>query len=86
MLSRREFLRRSSFLAAGATLLPSQVWPHRKIFVPAEPKIYSPPHLYQGFGMDMQMEWNDGLWTISGDSIEKLYREMLIEIRKQRRI
>lgn len=76
MLDRREFLRRSLFLAGGATLLPSQVWPYKKIFIPPEPKIYTPPHL-MGIDANFRMDWNDGLWTISGQDVFALYQEIV---------
>ena len=85
MLNRREFLLRS-LLAGGATLLPpSLVWPHKKIFLPDAPKIYTPPHLFEVHGMDVAMEWDDAaqLYKISGESIAMLYAQLVSDIRKR---
>lgn len=40
-MERRNFLR-TMLGVAGATALPSEMWPFRKIFLPASPKILSP--------------------------------------------
>ena len=76
-LDRREFLRRSLVLTGGATLLPSSLWPFRKIFVPANPVLYRGTH----YRMDMGLDWDfeDGVWRISGEAVDGMYRQIVRE-------
>jgi hypothetical protein len=68
-MDRRNFFRLTFSATAGGLLLPSSVWPFRKIFVSAAPQLYTPEVGYSllqaSVPLDYRMEWSEtmGMWV-----------------------
>jgi hypothetical protein len=76
--SRRDFLKQSLLLGVGGVILPSSIWPHRKIF---SPSAVSTSPLQRAIDVGLEWDAQNGLWRIREEGIVALYEQILKDIK-----